>query len=231
MGLGDGPRWQDDYEWVRLADLPAAGRGRRPSRPRATPAPSASDAEVQPYADALVGWLRRAPLWQDDAGTKVLLVDLDNLRAGPVRWRSRMAGVVELAREADHAAFAGQVPAVTRALPWLEEFADAAVPVDTGADAADWALLDAAAAVPDEHLQFVVVSNDHIFARLAERGRVTLLSPGADALSGRLREVAYRIVDLAGLEAEAAAVPPDDDPDDDEPDEPDARADDLDADE
>jgi hypothetical protein len=138
---------------------------------------------------------------------------------------------VELAREADHAAFAGQTAAVKRAVPWLEEFADGAIPVGVGADAADWALLDAAAAVAADHVQFVVVSNDHIFAQLADRGRVTLLSPGADALSGRLREVAFRIVDLASLEAEAAAVPPDDDPDDDEPDEPEARADDLDADE
>jgi hypothetical protein len=183
MGLGGGPTYAADYEWVRLADLP--------------PDPG------EPLADALVAWLRTHPLWLEDDSTRVLLVDLDNLRAEPVRLRARMAAVVELARQADHTAFAGQSGSVTRARPWLAEFASAAQAVGGGSDEADWVLLDAAEAVTDYPLQFIVVSNDWIFAGLARRGPLILLSPGADALSDRLRDSAERVVDLAVLEKQA----------------------------
>jgi hypothetical protein len=183
MGLGGGPTFAADYEWVRLADLP----------------PDAGE----PLADALVAWLREHPLWLEDDSTRVLLVDLDNLRAEPVRLRARMAAVVELARQADHTAFAGQAGSVTRARPWLAEFASAARAVGGGSDEADWVLLDAAEAVTEFPLQFIVVSNDWIFAGLARRGPLILLSPGADALSDRLRDSARRIVDLAVLEKQA----------------------------
>jgi len=46
----------------------------------------------------------------------------------------------------------------------------------------------------------VLLSNDWIFAALAGRGPLTVLSPGADALSDRLRAAASRVVDLAALE-------------------------------
>ena len=69
-----------------------------------------------------------------------------------------------------------------------------------GSDLADHVLLDAAAEVPGR-AQFVVLSNDWIFAGLAERGPLTVLSPGGDALSDRLRGAATRIVDLAALES------------------------------
>jgi len=213
VGLGDGPSEWDDYEWVKLSDVRASGRTGRDDRgrrikPRAAPAPPADIEAVKPYAEAMVNWFRRAPLWVEGAGTRVLLVDLDNLRAGPVRWAARMGGVLDLARSADHAAFAGQAGAVDRARPWLAEFADRAVAVGGASDEADWALLDAAAGLADDPVQFVVVSNDHIFARLADRGLLTLLSPGAAALSGRLREAAYRVVDLVGLERDAEAALP-----------------------
>jgi hypothetical protein len=60
-------------------------------------------------------------------------------------------------------------------------------------------LLDAAAELPGP-ARFVLLSNDWIFAALAERGSLTVLSPGADALSDRLRAAATRVVDLAALE-------------------------------
>ena len=180
MGLGGGESEWADYEWVRLAELPAdAG---------------------EPLADALVAWIRENPLWLEDGSTRVLLVDLDNLRAEPGRLRARLAAVVELARQADHTSFAGQSGSVARSRPWLAEFAAAAEAVGGGSDEADWVLLDAAEAVTDFPVQFVVVSNDWIFAGLAHRGPLILLSPGADALSDRLRDAASRIVDLAVLE-------------------------------
>lgn len=195
MGIGGGPSEWDDYEWVRLADLPR-------SRPApATPPASGGGAGRQVLAD----WLGRNPLWQEDSRSRVLLVDLDNLRADPLRWRARMAAVVALARDADHAVLAGQQGAVERARPHLAEFAAQAIGVADGSDVADYALLDAAEQVRGELDQVVVLSNDGIFARLADHGgRLTVLSPGRDALSDRLRDAASRVVDLVELEREAA---------------------------
>ena len=186
MGLGGGESEWADYEWVRLADLPAD--------------------LGQSLAEALVAWVRENPLWLDDGSTRVLLVDLDNIRADPVRLRARVAVVVELARQADYTSFAGQTGSVARARPWLAEFAGAAQAVGGGSDEADWVLLDAAEEVTDYPLQFLVVSNDWIFAGLARRGPLILLSPGADALSDRLRAAASRIVDLAVLESRSEPV-------------------------
>jgi hypothetical protein len=190
MGLGGGPSWRDDYEWVRLPDLPAA-----PSRPAARSART-------PLAEAVLAWLARQGVWTGGAGSRVLLVDLDNLRADPVRWRDRMAMVVALARQADVVALAGQDGPVRRARPHLEEFAARARAVADGSDLADHVLLDAAAEVAGP-ARFVLLSNDWIFATLADRGTLTVLSPGADALSDRLRAAATRVVDLAALEGTA----------------------------
>jgi len=186
MGLGGGPSWRDEYEWVRLADLPD------------TP-PPALRAGRQPLAEAVLAWLQREGASAAGTGSRVLLVDLDNLRADPVRWRDRMAMVVALARQADAVALAGQEGAVRRARPHLAEFAAGARPVSDGSDLADHVLLDAAAEVTGP-AQFVLLSNDWIFAALAERGPLTVLSPGGDALSDRLRAAATRVVDLAALE-------------------------------
>jgi hypothetical protein len=141
-------------------------------------------------------------------GTKVLLVDLDNLRAGPVRWRARMAAVVTLARQADRVHLAGQAGPVSRARPHLAEFAGTAVAVADGSDVADHVLLDAAAAdlaAADGPVQVVVVSNDGIFADLAASGPLVVLSPGVEALSDRLDDAATDVLDLAALEADVTA--------------------------
>jgi hypothetical protein len=186
MGLGGAPSEWDDYEWVRLADLPDLPPG-RPAGGR------------EPLADAVLAWLQREAVWTAGGGTRVLLVDLDNLRADPVRWRHRMGMVVALARRADVVALAGQEGPVRRARPHLAEFAARARAVADGSDLADHVLLDAAAAVPGK-ARFVLLSNDWIFAGLADRGPLTVLSPGGDALSDRLRSAATRVVDLAALE-------------------------------
>ena len=191
MGLGGGPSWRDDYEWVRLADLPDIP-------------PPAPRTGRQPLAEAVLAWLQREGGWTAGTGLRVLLVDLDNLRADPVRWRDRMAMVVALARQADVVALAGQEGAVRRARPHLAEFAARARPVEDGSDLADHVLLDAAAEVTGP-ARFMLLSNDWIFAALAERGPLTVLSPGGDALSDRLRAAATHVVDLAELEG---SVPP-----------------------
>lgn len=189
MGLGGAPSEWDDYEWVRLADLPD------------TP-PARAAGTKQPLADAVLAWLQREDVWTAGTGSRVLLVDLDNLRADPVRWRDRMAMVVALGRRADVVALAGQDGPVRRARPHLAEFAARARAVADGSDLADHVLLDAAAGVPGR-ARFVLLSNDWIFAGLADRGPLTVLSPGADALSDRLRSAASRVVDLPALEGSA----------------------------
>jgi hypothetical protein len=190
MGLGGAPSEWDEYEWVRLADLPEPP----PARPAGT---------GEPLVEAVLAWLQREAVWTSGRGTRVLLVDLDNLRADPVRWRHRMAMVVALARRADVVALAGQEGPVRRARPHLAEFAARARAVADGSDLADHVLLDAAAAVPGR-ARFVLLSNDWIFAGLADRGPLTVLSPGGDALSDRLRSAATKVVDLAALEGSAA---------------------------
>ena len=195
MGLGGSPSEWDEYEWVRLSDLSAAGsRARRRARPGA-------DADAAgALAEAICRQLDRAPLWPTAGGTRIVVVDLDNLRAGPMHWRARMAVVTALGRQADHLVMAGQSGAVARARPHLAEFADRAQSVADGSDVADRALLAAVAGIEDQDLHLVVISNDGIFAALAERGSLIVLSPGAEALSDRLREVADRTIDLAELE-------------------------------
>lgn len=199
VGMGNQRGEQDDYEWVRLADLPAP-------RPRRAPPVVAEedDGEPGPLADALVGWVESNPIWHDGVGDRVLLVDLDNLRAGPVRWKARMGLVVALARSADHVVISGQHAAVERGLPFLAEFGSVAQPVPDGADLADFVLLEGAQAVKADRRQVVVLSNDGIFAELADRGPVTVLSPGASALSDKLFDAARVVIDLMTLERRLA---------------------------
>ncbi|PWJ49859.1 hypothetical protein SAMN06264364_12425 [Quadrisphaera granulorum] len=213
MGLGGGPSEADDYEWIDLAVL----RARWPRRTTPVtpgPAPAAKPAP-DPLADALCALLTDRPLWLSLPIRRVLLVDLDNLRAGPARWRARMAAVVTLARQADTAHLAGQAGAVERARPHLAEFAEQAIPVADGSDVADYVLLEAAAAdaraaleAGEDGPQVLVVSNDGIFATLAETGPLLVLSPGVDALSDRLDDAATDILDLSGIEADVASELP-----------------------
>ena len=241
MALGNQRGESDEYEWVRLGDLPAPAARRTGTRSTGTrttgtrtadgrttpPAPRAAaaaasarasaragtaaravadeeDGDPGPLAAALTGWVEANPVWHDGVGDRVLLVDLDNLRAGAVRWKARMGLVVALARSADHVVISGQHAAVQRGLPYLAEFGGIAQAVPDGADLADFVLLEGAQAVPAERRQVVVLSNDGIFAELADRGPVTVLSPGASALSDRLFDAARVVIDLMTLERQLA---------------------------
>ena len=241
MALGNQRGESDEYEWVRLGDLPAPAARRTgtrstgtrttgtrtadgrttPPAPRAAASATASaragtaaraaravadeeDGDPGPLAAALTGWVEANPVWHDGVGDRVLLVDLDNLRAGAVRWKARMGLVVALARIADHVVISGQHAAVQRGLPYLAEFGGIAQAVPDGADLADFVLLEGAQAVPAERRQVVVLSNDGIFAELADRGPVTVLSPGASALSDRLFDAARVVIDLMTLERQLA---------------------------
>jgi hypothetical protein len=183
MGLGSDRDPWEDYEWFD------------PSAP--------DDDRLDRFVGAGLDSLIADPLWLPGDATRVLLVDLDNIRVEPARLRARLAMAVALARQADHAAFAGQHASVARARPALAEFAAQAIGVGGGHNEADEALLDAAAAVEAGDVQFVVISNDGIFATLAMRGPLIVLSPGADALSNRLAEAALRVIDIQVIEAGA----------------------------
>ena len=153
-----------------------------------------------PLAAALVARVENDPLWVEGDAPRILLVDLDNLRAGPVRWRARMAVMVALARQADHVAMAGQAGAVRRGRPHLQEYAELAVAVPPGSDLADVALLALIDELDLPDAQTLVVSNDGIFAELAQCGPLVVLSPGHHALSDSLSAAADRVVDLAAME-------------------------------
>ena len=209
MGLGGGrttvllPDDDTDLEWVdlRLVRVPAVRGGRRiPAASRTASRPAANTPPAGTLGPAMIAWFRRHPLWVRGTGPRILLVDLDNLRAGPARWQARMEVVVWLARLADHTILAGQHGAVARAQPHLAELAGTTHGVDDGSDLADHVLLDAAEAITAERVRVVVLSNDGIFVRLAGRGPLTVLSPGLDALSDKLRDAASRVVDLTAVE-------------------------------
>ncbi len=186
MGLGDGEteEWRD-YEWFD----PQLYR----------------DVEGE-AALATLASLEREGVWQPGSATRVLLVDLDNIRVASAQLRSRVLLAVALARQADVAVFAGQRGSVDRARSALQEFAEATVEVGRGRDEADYALLDAVADSGDGDAQYVVFSNDGVFARLAMRGPLTVVSPGAGALSDQLSEAAERVIDLQLLESAAAGA-------------------------
>ena len=230
MGLG-GTRTSvvladdDELEWVDLRLVPAqapAARRQRTARgaagtsartPRGRSAAGSRPSDVAPptspppapgtLGPAMILWLRRHPLWVRGTGPRILLVDLDNLRAGPSRWQARMEVVAWLARIADHTVLAGQHGAVARARPHLGALGEQAHAVDDGSDLADHVLLDAADAIVAAAARTVVISNDGIFVRLAGRGPLTVVSPGVDALSDRLRVAASRVVDLTAVEETA----------------------------
>jgi hypothetical protein len=183
VGIGGGPSEWDDYEWVRLDDLP-----------------------VEPLTEAILDWLADHPVWTGGDVDRVLLVDLDNLRAEPGRWGVRMAAMVALASQADHAHFAGQAGAVRRARPHLEGVAATVQGVPDGSDLADHALLDAARALDLHRAEVCVVSNDGIFADLADSAPLTVVTPGRQALSKRLVDAATRLVELTTLEEAAGSV-------------------------
>jgi len=186
VGLGGGTPEDADLEWVRLPDLPP------------DPLLLAQDA----LAEAMRAWGQAHLRWDGTDRERFLLVDLDNIRADPARLRARMALMSAVAAEADHVVLAGQDGAVARARPWLGAMAETTYAVPNGADLADHVLLDEARDLSDGGpAQFMVASNDGIFARLANRGPLTLLSPGAASLNDRLRGAAHRVVDLDELEA------------------------------
>ncbi|MEO7745602.1 MAG: hypothetical protein ABIV05_05185 [Actinomycetota bacterium] len=225
MGLG-GTRTSvvladdDELEWVDLAlvsaHAPAArrarttrtasaprGRSAAGSRPADVAGPTSPPPAPGALGPAMILWLRRHPLWVRGTGPRILLVDLDNLRAGPARWQARMEVVAWLARIADHTVLAGQHGAVARAQPHLGALGEQAHAVDDGSDLADHVLLDAADAIVAAAARTVVISNDGIFIRLAGRGPLTVVSPGVDALSDKLRDAASRVVDLTAVEESA----------------------------
>lgn len=184
MGLGGAPGEYEDYEWFDPHAGPSLG------------------AEATPVALAA---LAHAGVWQPGQATRVLLVDLDNIRVTPGQLRTRVLLAVALARQADVAVFAGQHGSVQRARAALQEYGETAIEVGAARNAADAVLLDAAAACEDEEIQFVVFSNDRAFARLAMRGPLTVVSPGAAALSDQLSRAAEQVIDLRLLESVTGA--------------------------
>ena len=184
MGLGGAT--DDDLEWFDLALEPAL-----------PPLPPGAG----PLAESMQAWAAEHLSWEPAGGRRVLLVDLDNIRADTATLSGRLALLAVLAAGADHVVLAGQDGAVARSRPWLGVMGSTAYAVPAGRNEADYLLLDEATAlVAGRPAQFFVASNDGIFARLAGLGPLTLLSPRIDDLSARLFEVAQTVIDLAALE-------------------------------
>ena len=194
MGLGYGKREWDDYEWF------PSGGGRR------GPAVLAEPGDPDGASAALVERVLRDPIWEPDDAPRILLVDLDNLRAGPGplagpdggRGRAGSPGRPRRAGGAGGCRSGG--PGRTwRSSP------STAVAVAAGSDLADVALLAKVDELDLPDAQHLVVSNDGIFAELAQCGPLVVLSPGRDALSDSLAAASVRVIDLAALEHDLPA--------------------------
>src|SRR6476659_7827868 len=98
MALGGHSAEWDEYEWFPCS--PARLTLSRPRSSRVGTAPAAGQA--QSLAEALEAWLREDPTWADRRGERLLLVDLDNLRAGRLRWQGRIAAMTGLAEHFAH---------------------------------------------------------------------------------------------------------------------------------
>ena len=194
MGLGYGKREWDDYEWF------PSGGGRR------GPAVLAEPGDPDGASAALVERVLRDPIWEPDDAPRILLVDLDNLRAGPVRWRARMAVVVALARQADHVALAGQEGAVRRARPHLEEFAEyGGGRGGRAATSPTWPCWprSTSSTCPTPSTWWSATTASSPSSRSAARW--SCVSPGRDALSDSLAAASVRVIDLAALEHDLPA--------------------------
>ena len=77
--------------------------------------------------------------------------------------------------------------------------------VAAGSDLADVALLAKVDELDLPDAQHLVVSNDGIFAELAQCGPLVVVSPGRDALSDSLAAASVRVIDLAALEHDLPA--------------------------
>jgi hypothetical protein len=142
-------------------------------------------------------------IWHPDAGQRVFLVDLDNLVTQKACFALRMEAIVTIARSSDHVFIAGQKLNVNKALPYLAEFADSVVAVRLGPDVADKHLLAATKSVRAHGCaQFAVSSNDHIFSKLGNRGRLTIVSPHIDTIAEDLLKEAVAVFDLRDVEGE-----------------------------
>ena len=105
VGLGGGQREWDDYEW-----FPSGGGAPEP---------------IVRSPSALVERVDREDIWESGDVPRILLVDLDNMRAGPLRWirtkvndlalhyrnRESLRRLADLARRRTHPAHGATVDA------------------------------------------------------------------------------------------------------------------------
>jgi len=193
MGLGNKPDWRKEYEWVRLSEWqPTKNQQNILSSARSSRQGFVEDADYFPSA-------RPENVWLPEGGRKVLLVDLDNIRSLSDRWNERMRTLYKICHTADKIIMAGQSASAKLARPHLAEYAQHITQVCFTRSAADNYLVDVGFRLtnnrpPDKKTQFVIVSNDFIFAKLKERGTIVVVSPNPTHISGRLKSVAHTVL-------------------------------------
>jgi hypothetical protein len=197
-----------DYEWFdhrtpKRTPSPTPKRRPSPTKKRTPGAPARNTSHH-------ISALRSLDAIWEPGTARILLVDLDNMRARHTRWHRRIDAIVALASQADHVILAGQKRNVAPVRARLGTYAPRVIVVAHGANLADYALLDAAHGLHPKGrrhhrpIQFAVTSNDHIFARLAGSGRLlTVVSPCTEMISAVLLRRAHSVADLRDAEGDA----------------------------
>lgn len=145
--------------------------------------------------------------WKDSSVQKILIIDLGNLRAKPPLWAVRMKLIAAWANQADHIFIAGQSGAVKLALPHLGSLGNKVVTIDPDNSADKYLLSEANKIKSMVPLQFLVMSNDHAFSQLANKGFLSVVTPKAETMSKVLKAKANIILDL-GLAEEIFVLMP-----------------------
>lgn len=143
-----------------------------------------------------------ANLWEPNSRKRILLIDADNFTGHESDMIIYMAIISSLAEEADFAFLAGQASVVKRLSRFIVGDHIEIKVVEKGKDLADKFLINSAIGISSKAgYDYVVASNDHIFAKLlkGDGRRLTILSPDVESMSLHLLSSANRIFDMKTL--------------------------------
>lgn len=135
------------------------------------------------------------------AGVKVLLVDLNSIKAPIDIWKQRMEILTSLVKQADYVFITGTQDVSNYARPYMKKL-NIEIMVSKVAMVSNKYLIGEVAKLKEEKLQMVVFTNIHALSQLSSKGRLTIVSPKVETMSRVLAENADAILDLNLTEVE-----------------------------
>jgi len=135
------------------------------------------------------------------AGVKVLLVDLNSIKAPIDIWKQRMEILTSLVKQADYVFVTGAQDVSNYARPYLKKL-NIEIMVSKVAIVSNKYLIGEVTKLKEGKLQIVAFTNTHTLSQLSSKGRLTIVSPKVDTMSRVLAENADAILDLALTDVE-----------------------------